>query len=354
MPFELGKSEKGKETEKISRKRIPIIKVIGVGGAGNNAVNRMATMGLKNVQLIAVNTDVQVLEETEADLKIQIGERRTRGLGAGGNPKVGEEAALESLDKIEHVLKDTDMLFLTAGFGGGTGTGATPVIADVAKKMGILTVAVVTTPFYFEGKERWKTAMEGLRRLKPNVDTLIKVSNNKLLEELPPDVTAVEAFAAADEMLLQGVKAISELITKRGYINLDFADVESVMRNAGVAMLGIGIGKGANRAAEAAKRAMTSKLMEQPVENARAIILNVAASKTVQLRELHLAASIVRQSCSEDADVKFGLIIDDELKEDEMKVTVIATGFDQEERILFPETDIPAIYRFGLEDTMNA
>lgn len=354
MPFELSRQSKSQETEKPTRKRIPIIKVVGVGGAGNNAVNRMAKMGLKNVTLIAVNTDVQVLEETDADLKMQIGERRTRGLGAGGNPKVGEEAAIESLDKIEQVLKDTDMLFLTAGFGGGTGTGATPVIAEVARKMGVLTVAVVTTPFYFEGKERWQTAMEGLKKLKPSVDTLIKVSNNKLLEELPPDVTAVEAFAMADETLHQGVRGISELITKRGYINLDFADVESVMRNAGVAMLGIGIGKGTNRAAEAAKRAMTSKLMEQPVENAKAIILNVSAPKTVQLRELHLAASIVRQSCSEDADVKFGLIIDDELKEDEMKVTVIATGFDQEERILFPESDIPAIYRLGLEDTSNA
>ncbi|AEH51303.1 cell division protein FtsZ [Pseudothermotoga thermarum] len=348
MPFELGKG-KQQEGDRFTRKRIPTIKVIGVGGAGNNAINRMVEMGIKDVTFIAVNTDVQVLEESKANIVIQIGEKRTRGLGAGGNPKVGEEAALESAQKIEEVLQDTDMLFITAGFGGGTGTGATPVIAEIARKMGILTVAIITTPFYFEGPERWKVAVEGLRKLRKVVDTLIRISNNKLLEELPSDVTVVNAFLKADETLHQGVKGISELITKRGYINLDFADVESVMRNAGAAMLGVGMGKGANRAVEAAKKAMESKLMDKPVENARAIILNVSAPPTIQLKEMHMAAAIIRQNCSEDADVKFGLIIDKELADDEMRVTLIATKFDEEESLLFPESEIPAIYRLGME-----
>ncbi|ABV33618.1 MULTISPECIES: cell division protein FtsZ [Pseudothermotoga] len=349
MPFELGKS-KTNGSDRFTKKRIPVIKVIGVGGAGNNAINRMVEIGIKDVSFIAVNTDVQVLEENKANIKIQIGEKRTRGLGAGGDPQVGEEAAEESREELEQALQDADMLFITAGFGGGTGTGATPVIAEIAKSMGALTVAVITTPFYFEGKERWNVAVEGLRKLRKNVDTLIRISNNKLLEELPPDVTVVNAFLKADETLHQGVKGISELITKRGYINLDFADVESVMRNAGAAMLGIGLGKGENRAVEAAKRAMESKLMDRPVENAKAIILNVSAPRTVQLREMHVAAAIIRENCSEDADVKFGLIIDDELENDELRVTLIATGFDEEDRYLFPESEIPAVYRLGLED----
>ncbi len=348
MPFELGKG-KQQNGDRFTRKRIPTIKVIGVGGAGNNAINRMVEMGIKDVTFIAVNTDVQVLEESKADITIQIGEKRTRGLGAGGNPKVGEEAALESSQKLEEILQDTDMLFITAGFGGGTGTGATPVIAEIARKLGILTVAIITTPFYFEGPERWKFAVEGLKKLRKVVDTLIRISNNKLLEELPSDVTVVNAFLKADETLHQGVKGISELITKRGYINLDFADVESVMRNAGAAMLGVGMGKGANRAVEAARRAMESKLMDKPVENARAIILNVSAPPTIQLKEMHMAAAIIRQSCSEDADVKFGLIIDNELAEDEMRVTLIATNFEDQESLLFPESEIPAIYRLGME-----
>lgn len=352
MAFELGKS-KTTNADKFTKKRVPVIKVVGVGGAGNNAINRMVEIGIRDVTFIAVNTDVQVLEENKADIKIQIGEKRTRGLGAGGDPRTGEEAAQESREELEQMLQDTDMLFITAGFGGGTGTGATPVIAEIAKSMGILTVAVITTPFYFEGKERWSTAIEGLKRLRKSVDTLIRISNNKLLEELPSDVTVVNAFLKADETLHQGVKGISELITKRGYINLDFADVESVMRDAGAAMLGIGIGKGTNRAMEAAKRAMESKLMDRPVENAGAIILNISAPKTVQLREMHAAAAIIRQSCSEDADVKFGLIIDDELAQDEMRVTLIATGFDEEDSYLFPESEIPAVYRMGLED-LNA
>lgn len=352
MPFEIGRSGEVAK-DRYQAKRVPVIKVIGVGGAGNNAINRMADAGIHGVTFVAVNTDVQVLEVNRADLKIQIGSKITKGLGAGGNPKIGEEAALEDKRNIQEMLENTDMLFITAGFGGGTGTGAAPVIAEIAREMGILTVAVITTPFYFEGNARWKVAMEGLKNLRDKVDTLIKISNNKLLEELSSDVTVVNAFLKADETLHQGIKGISELITKRGYINLDFADIESVMRNAGAAMLGIGIGKGEDRAVTGARKAMESKLMEHPVENARAIILNISAPPSVQLKEMRRAAAIIRHNCSEDADVKFGLVIDDEIADDEIKVTVIATGFDEEDRFLFPENDIPAIYRFGLEDLVD-
>ena len=334
---------------KIPSKRIPTIKVMGVGGAGNNAINRMVEMGIHGVTFVAVNTDLQVLEANQAEIKIQIGENLTKGLGAGGDPAIGEQAAYESEDKIREILEDTDMLFITAGFGGGTGTGASPVIAEIAKEMEILTVAIVTTPFYFEGNRRWKVAIEGLRKLKDKVDTLIKISNNKLLEELQPDVTVVDAFLKADETLHQGVKGISELITKRGYINLDFADIESVMRNAGAAMLGIGVGRGDERAVQAARKAMESRLIEHPIENARSIILNISAPPNVQLKEMHAAAMIIRQNSNEDADVKFGLIIDKEIPEDEMRIILIATSFDEEEKFLFPESDIPAVYRFGLE-----
>jgi cell division protein FtsZ len=241
------------------------------------------------------------------------------------------------------------MVFITAGFGGGTGTGASPVIAKIAKEMGILTVAIVTTPFYFEGPERLKKAIEGLKKLRKHVDTLIKISNNKLMEELPRDVKIKDAFLKADETLHQGVKGISELITKRGYINLDFADIESVMKDAGAAILGIGVGKGEHRAREAAKKAMESKLIEHPVENASSIVFNITAPSNIRMEEVHEAAMIIRQNSSEDADVKFGLIFDDEVPDDEIRVIFIATRFPDEDKILFPEGDIPAIYRYGLE-----
>jgi cell division protein FtsZ len=325
------------------------IKVIGVGGAGNNAINRMIEIGIHGVEFVAVNTDLQVLEASNADVKIQIGENITRGLGAGGRPEIGEQAALESEEKIREVLQDTHMVFITAGFGGGTGTGASPVIAKIAKEMGILTVAIVTTPFYFEGPERLKKAIEGLKKLRKHVDTLIKISNNKLMEELPRDVKIKDAFLKADETLHQGVKGISELITKRGYINLDFADIESVMKDAGAAILGIGVGKGEHRAREAAKKAMESKLIEHPVENASSIVFNITAPSNIRMEEVHEAAMIIRQNSSEDADVKFGLIFDDEVPDDEIRVIFIATRFPDEDKILFPEGDIPAIYRYGLE-----
>ncbi|MCD6462746.1 MAG: cell division protein FtsZ [Thermotogae bacterium] len=333
--------------------RSPIIKVIGVGGAGNNAVNRMIEMGIHGVQFVAANTDLQVLEASKAEVKLQLGKDVTKGLGAGGRPDIGEKAALESEEEIRDVLADTDMLFITAGLGGGTGTGAAPVIASLAREMGILTVAIVTTPFYFEGDTRWKVAIEGIRNLQGKVDTLIKISNNKLLAELETDMPVVDAFLKADETLHQGIKGISELITKRGYINLDFADIESVMRNAGTAMLGIGIGKKENRAYEASKRAMDSKLLEHPVENASAIILNVSAPRNVTLKEMHLAASVIRQSCSDEVDVKFGLIIDDSIPPDEMRVTLIATGYEPSEAWLTSEEEIPTVFKLGLGEFIN-
>jgi len=333
--------------------RSPIIKVIGVGGAGNNAVNRMIEMGIHGVQFVAANTDLQVLEASKAEVKLQLGKNVTKGLGAGGRPDIGEKAALESEEEIRDVLADTDMLFITAGLGGGTGTGAAPVIASLAREMGILTVAIVTTPFYFEGDTRWKVAIEGIRNLQGKVDTLIKISNNKLLAELETDMPVVDAFLKADETLHQGIKGISELITKRGYINLDFADIESVMRNAGTAMLGIGIGKKENRAYEASKKAMDSKLLEHPVENASAIILNVSAPRNVTLKEMHLAASVIRQSCSDEVDVKFGLIIDDSIPPDEMRVTLIATGYEPSEAWLTSEEEIPTVFKLGLGEFIN-
>lgn len=343
MSFEM--SYEGKETDV----RLPAIKVIGVGGAGGNAVNRMISEGIHGVTFIAANTDVQVLESNKAEIKIQLGNHLTRGLGAGGNPEIGEKAAEESIEAIRKVLEDTDLLFITAGMGGGTGTGAAPIVASVAKEMGILTVAVVTTPFFFEGNTRLRVASEGLKKLSKSVDTLIRISNNKLLQELPPDTSIVDAFAKADETLHHGIKGISELITKRGYINLDFADVESVLRDAGTAMLGIGIGKGERRAEEAAKAALESRLLERPIDNAMGIILNVSA-KNITLREMNIAAAIVRQNCSEDADVKLGLIVDQEMPDDELHVTLIAAGLEMEEGELFGEaSDIPAIYRFGLD-----
>lgn len=344
MGFEL--MNEAKRLPKMS----PTIKVIGVGGAGNNAVNRMVESGIHGVEFVAINTDLQVLEACKAEKKLQIGKNITRGLGAGGRPDIGEQAGLESEDEIRDILQDTDMLFVTAGLGGGTGTGATPVIARFAREFGILTVAVVTTPFYFEGNARWRVAIDGLKRLRDNVDTLIKISNNKLLSEYETDLPVVEAFMKADETLHQGIKGISELITKRGYINLDFADIDSVMRGAGTAMLGIGVGKGENRAFEAAKKAMSSKLLEHPVDNASAIVLNVSAPRNVTLKEMHLAASVIRQSCSDDVDVKFGLIIDDTIPEDEMRVTLIATGYELDETFYTSEEEIPTVYKLGLAD----
>ena len=343
MGFEL---ERGRK-EETSKAVLPVIKVMGVGGAGNNAINRMIELGIHGVEFIAVNTDVQVLEASKAPIKIQIGEKVTRGLGAGGNPEIGKRAAEESIDAIKEVLQDTDMLFIAAGFGGGTGTGAAPVIAGVARELGILTVAIVTTPFFFEGPKRWNTAINGLKEIKDKVDTLIRISNNKLLEE--PDVEIAKAFLMADEILHQGVKGISELITKRGLINLDFADIESVMRNAGAALLGIGVGKGENRAAEAVKNAMESKLVDYPIEDSRTMIVNLSAPPNAKMSELNTAMMLIKQHTSEETDIILGLMHDEDLAEDEMRITLIATRFEEDERILIPEEEVPAIYWLGID-----
>jgi cell division protein FtsZ len=343
MGFELDR-EKREET---GRAVLPVIKVMGVGGAGNNAINRMIELGIHGVDFIAVNTDVQVLEANKAPIKVQIGEKITRGLGAGGNPEVGKKAAEESIDRIKEILKDTDMLFIAAGFGGGTGTGAAPVIAEAAKEMGILTVAIVTTPFFFEGPKRWATAIEGLKEIKDKVDTLIRISNNKLLEE--PDVEISKAFLMADEILHQGVKGISELITRRGVINLDFADIESIMRNAGAALLGIGVGKGEDRATEAVRNAMESKLVDYPIEDARTMIVNLTAPPNAKMKELNTAMMLIKQHTSDDTDIILGLMYDKDLSEDEIRITLIATRFEEDERILIPEEEVPAIYWFGID-----
>ncbi len=344
MGFELAKESR----ENVEGKAIlPVIKVMGVGGAGNNAINRMMELGIHGVEFIAVNTDVQVLEVSKAPVKVQIGEKVTRGLGAGGNPDVGREAAQESADQMREILKDTDMLFIAAGFGGGTGTGAAPVIAEIAGEMKILTVAIVTTPFFFEGPKRWATAINGLRDIKDKVDTLIRISNNKLLEE--PDIEISKAFLMADEVLHQGVKGISELITRRGVINLDFADIESVMRDAGAALLGIGVGKGENRASEAVRNAMESKLVDYPIEDARKMIVNLTAPPNAKMSELNTAMMLIKQHTSEDTDIVLGLMHDEALDEDEMRITLIATKFEEDERILIPDEDVPAIYWRGID-----
>ncbi len=342
MGFELDKTER----ESTGKAVLPIIKVMGIGGAGNNAINRMIELGIHGVEFIAVNTDVQVLEANKAPVKIQIGEKVTRGLGAGGNPEIGRKAAEESVEAIKEVLKDADMLFITAGFGGGTGTGAAPVVAEIARELGILTVAIVTTPFFFEGPKRWATAVNGLKEIKDKVDTLIRISNNKLLEE--PDVEISRAFLMADEILHQGVKGISELITKRGMINLDFADIESVMRNAGAALLGIGVGKGENRASEAVRNAMESKLVDYPIEDARTMIVNLTAPPNAKMSELNTAMMLIKQHTSEDTDIILGLMYDEELDQDEMRITLIATRFEEDERILIPDEDVPAIFWKGI------
>jgi cell division protein FtsZ len=335
-------------------KRNPTLKVLGVGGAGNNAVNRMIESGIHGVTFVVGNTDLQVLEDSKADVKIQLGRELTRGLGAGGNPEVGEKATYESREDIISVLEDTDMLFITAGLGGGTGTGSAPVVAQLAKEMGILTVGVVTTPFYFEGNSRWENAKLGLQKLKENVDTLIKISNNKLLEEYPGDITVMDGFLKADEALHQAIKGISEVITRRGVINQDFADIESVIREAGVAFLGIGIGKGENRAQEAAIKAMDSKLLERPVDNATAVILNISSNRNITMKEMNLSAVVIRQRCSEDVDLKFGLIIDDDLPDDEVRVTLIATKFEDDDHLLDLDNDIPAVFRLGLNEFLRS
>jgi cell division protein FtsZ len=307
---------------------LAVIKVVGVGGGGTNAVNRMVDAGLRGVEFVACNTDAQALAMCDADIKLNIGQDLTKGLGAGANPDVGHGAAAESRDDIKEALKGADMVFVTAGEGGGTGTGAAPVIAEIAKnEIGALTVGVVTRPFSFEGTQRARAAEDGIQRLRENVDTLIVIPNEKLLAIVERRTTILEAFREADNVLRQGVQGITDLITIPGLINLDFADVRTIMRDAGSALMGIGNAAGENRAAEAAKIAISSPLLEESVEGAMGILLNITGGHDLGLFEVNEAAEIVQGAADSNSNIIFGAVIDDSLG-DEVRVTVIATGFD--------------------------
>lgn len=304
------------------------IKVIGVGGGGNNAVNRMIEFGLKGVDFIAVNTDKQALFLSKANHKIQIGDKLTKGLGAGANPEVGKKAAEESRNEIMEALKGADMVFVTAGMGGGTGTGAAPVVASIAKELGILTVGVVTKPFTFEGRKRMQHAEMGTNELKSNVDTLVTIPNDRLLQIAEKKTSIVEAFRIADDVLRQGVQGISDLIAVPGLVNLDFADVRTIMLEQGLAHMGVGRASGENRATEAAKQAIHSPLLETSIEGAKGVLINITGGSNLGLFEVNEAADLVAQAADPDANIIFGAVIDEKLQE-EIRITVIATGFNQ-------------------------
>ncbi len=303
------------------------IKVIGVGGGGNNAVNRMIESGVQGVDFIVANTDLQVLNNSKAEYKIQIGEKLTNGLGAGASPQVGKEAALESKDEIQAALEGADMVFVTCGMGGGTGTGAAPIIADIAQQLGALTVGIVTKPFSFEGKKRMDQAIEGLEELKKHVDTLIVIPNDRLREIIDKTTPLLESFKEVDNVLRRGVQAISDLIAVAGLINLDFADVKTVMEKRGNALIGIGMGTGENRATEAAEQAVSSPLLEASISGATDAIINVTGGSNLTLFEVEEAAEVIRRSANTDINTIFGAVINENLN-DEIIVTVIATGFD--------------------------
>src|SRR6185312_12209560 len=306
------------------------IKVIGVGGGGNNAVNRMIEHDVQGVEFIAVNTDAQALNLSKAEIKMQMGAKLTRGLGAGANPEVGKKAAEESKEKLEEALRGADMVFVTAGMGGGTGTGAAPIIAQIAKDLGALTVGVVTRPFTFEGRKRATQAGGGIDAMKEAVDTLIVIPNDRLLEIVDKSTPMLEAFREADNVLRQGVQGISDLIATPGLINLDFADVKTIMSNKGSALMGIGMSTGENRAAEAAKKAISSPLLETSIDGAKGVIMNITGGSNLSLFEVQEAADIVASASDEDVNMIFGSVINDNLK-DEIIVTVIATGFNEEQ-----------------------
>ena len=314
------------------------IKVIGVGGAGNNAVNRMLDLGIKSVEFIAVNTDRQALQKSKASTKIQIGEKITRGLGAGANPDIGAQSAEESKTELSEVLRGADMVFVTCGMGGGTGTGAAPIVAGLAKEMGILTIGVVTKPFTFEGKKRLAQAERGIESLKSKVDTLIVIPNDKLLQIIDRKTSMAEAFLMADDVLRQGVQGISDLITVTGTVNLDFADVKTIMLNTGMAHMGTGHASGENKAEDAAKEAIQSPLLETSIEGARGVIINITGGEDLGLHEVNTAAELIQRSVDPEANIIFGTVIDPNMT-DEIKITVIATGFEQPDEIKTPILD---------------
>ena len=302
------------------------IKVIGVGGGGNNAVNRMIYAGITSASFVAINTDKQALLMSKAESRLQIGEQLTRGLGAGADPEVGRKAAEESKELIQEILKDTDLVFVTAGMGGGTGTGAAPVVANIAKEMGILTIAVVTKPFRFEGKKRMENAENGIQELKNVVDTLLFIPNDKLLTIVPKNTPIIDAFKTADDVLRQGIQGISDLIVTSSLINLDFADVKAIMKNKGLAHMGLGRGKGENRTIEAVRQAVSSPLLETTIEGATGIILNIKGSPNLTLDEVYESADLVKEVVDPSCNIIFGSGIDPKM-DDEVEITVIATGF---------------------------
>jgi cell division protein FtsZ len=310
---------------------LAVIKVVGVGGGGTNAVNRMVDAGLSGVEFIAVNTDAQALMMCDADLKIHIGSKATRGLGAGADPIVGQAAAFESRDELKEALKGADMIFVTAGEGGGTGTGGAPIVAELGRELEALTVGVVTRPFAFEGRKRSEQAERGIEDLRDRVDTLIVIENDRLLQVVEKRTSIVEAFRMADDILRQGVQGITDLITVPGLVNLDFADVRTIMRDAGSALMGIGAASGENRAAEAARAAVSSPLLEASIEGATGILLNITGGSEIGLFEVNEAAEVVTSAADQNANVIFGAVIDEGL-EDEVRVTVIATGFGGQRR----------------------
>ena len=306
-----------------------LIRVIGVGGGGNNAVNRMIEEGIVGVDFVAINTDSQALMSSRAPQRLHIGERATRGLGAGGKPEVGEKAAEESTEEIRQLIRGSDMVFVTCGMGGGTGTGATPIVSKIAREEGALTIGVVTRPFGFEGAKRAKSAESGIAELKEHVDTLIVIPNDRLLESADPKLSLRDAFKLADDVLRQGIQGISEVITVPGMINLDFADVRSIMSMGGAALMAIGTGRGENRALDAANQALSSKLLDVTIDGARGILFNVTGGSDMSLYEINQAASIIRETAHPDVNLIFGAVIDDAMGE-EIRITVIATNFDNE------------------------
>jgi len=309
------------------------IKVVGIGGGGGNAVNTMINAGLPGVEFIAANTDAQALRSNLSPIKIQLGEKITKGLGAGANPSVGKKSAEEDLERIREFLNGADMVFITAGMGGGTGTGGAPVVARLAKELGALTVGVVTKPFLFEGKKRMKQAEEGMRELKDSVDTLIAIPNQRLLSIAGRNMPILETFKKADDVLLQAVRGISDLITVHGLINLDFADVRTIMSEMGMAMMGAAVSAGENRAVEAAQHAISSPLLEDvSIKGARGVLINITGGPTLSLHEVNEAATLVQEEADDDANIIFGAVIDEQMG-DEVRITVIATGFGAQDRV---------------------
>jgi cell division protein FtsZ len=345
IPFKGNYNSQVPKEEARSNKIVPSnvakIKVMGVGGGGCNAVNRMIQSQVSGIEFWAINTDAQALSHAQAPQKLQIGQKITRGLGAGGNPAIGQKAAEESRDELAHALENTDLVFITAGMGGGTGTGAAPIAAEVAKEMGCLTVGVVTRPFTFEGRRRTAQAEKGIEAFRSRVDTLIVIPNNQLLSVISPETPVQEAFGVADDILRQGVQGISDIITIPGLINVDFADVRAIMADAGSALMGIGVGSGKSRAREAAVAAVSSPLLEASVHGAKGVVINITGGYDLTLHEVNAAADSIYEVVDEDANIIFGAVIDESM-DGEVRITVIATGFDGE-----------AMEDFELEETQT-